>query len=62
MNVLRGTFRLSIVVALLVAAYFGITAHVAAKMLLGELETLVHAALWRALLGQDMSAYTNASG
>jgi hypothetical protein len=30
-SVLRGTFRLSLVVALLVAAYFGITAHVAAQ-------------------------------
>ena len=31
MSVLRGTFRLSLVVALLVAAYFGIMAHVTAQ-------------------------------
>jgi hypothetical protein len=63
MNVLRGTFRLSIVVALLVAAYFGITAHVAAQNAASESWKL-----WFTLrcgerfLGQDMSAYTNASG
>ena len=63
MSVLRGTFRLSLVVALLVAAYFGITAHVAAHDAASE-----EWKLWFTLrcgerfLGQDMRDYTNAAG
>ena len=60
MNVLRGTFRLSIVVALVVAAYFGITAHVAATDADRE-----EWKLWGTLrcgerfLGRDMSSYVS---
>ena len=60
MNVLRGTFRISIVVALVVAAYYGITAHVAAHGAASE-----EWKLWYTLrcgerfLGRDMSNYTS---
>ena len=60
MSVLRGTFRLSVVVALLVAAYYGITAHVAAHDADRE-----EWKFWNTLrcgerfLGQDMSSYAS---
>ena len=63
MNVLRGTFRLSIVVALVVAAYYGISAHVAAQN-----DAWEDWKIWNTLrcgerfLGRDMSAYTNEAG
>jgi hypothetical protein len=63
MNIGRGTFRLSIVIALLVAGYYAITGYMAA--LDAEQE---NRKLWNTLrcgerfLGQDMSAYTNAAG
>ena len=63
MSVLRGTFRLSVVVALLVAAYYGITAHVAAN----DADRRTRE-IWSTLrcgkrfLDRDMSAYTNQYG
>jgi hypothetical protein len=57
---MRGTFRLSLVVALLVAAYFGITAHVAAQN-----DAWEDLQFWNTLrcgerfLGQDMSSYVS---
>jgi hypothetical protein len=58
MNIIRGTFRLSVVIALLVAGYFGITGYMAAL----EREQ-ANWKLWNTLrcgerfLGQDMSRY-----
>ena len=63
MSVLRGTFRLSVVLALLAAAYYGITAHVAAVD--ADRENWKHWSTLRCgerFLGQDMSAYTNQYG
>ena len=63
MSVLRGTFRLSLMAALLVAAYFSITAHVAAQN-----DAWQDWKIWNTLrcgerfLGRDMSAYTNEYG
>jgi hypothetical protein len=60
MKVLRGTFRLSIVIAILVAAYYGIAAHLAAENAGYE-----DWKLWKTLrcgerfLDKDMSSYTN---
>jgi hypothetical protein len=60
MNIARGTFRLSIVIALLVAAYFGISGYMAA--LNSEQENRKH---WMTLrcgerfLGRDMSSYSS---
>jgi hypothetical protein len=60
MSVLHGTFRLSIVLALLAAAYYGITAYVTAVD-----ANQYEWKLWTTLrcgerfLGQDMSSYTN---
>jgi hypothetical protein len=60
MRVARGTFRLSIVVALGVAAYYGISAHVAANDADWE-----NRKLWSTLrcgerfLGRDMSSYAS---
>jgi hypothetical protein len=60
MNVLRGTFRLSIVVALVVAACYGISAHIAAHD--AAWEDRKHWSTLRCgerFLGQDMSKYTS---
>ena len=63
MKVIRGTFRLSVVLALLVAAYYGISGYVAA--LDADRETW---RIWTTLrcgerfLGQDMSSNTNEAG
>jgi hypothetical protein len=60
MRVLRGTFRLSVLVALMVAAYYGITAHVAAHN--ADREDRKHWSTLRCgerFLGQDMSKYTS---
>jgi hypothetical protein len=60
MKVLRGTFRLSIVIAILVAAYYGIAAYLAAENAGYE-----DWKLWKTLrcgerfLDKDMSSYTN---
>jgi hypothetical protein len=60
MNIIRGTFRLSIVIALLVAGYYGITGYMAAL----ESEQ-ANWKLWNTLrcgerfLGQDMSRYVS---
>ena len=60
MNIIRGTFRLSIVIALLVAVYYGITGYMAAM----EREQ-ANWKLWTTLrcgerfLGQDMSKYVS---
>jgi len=60
MKVLRGTFRLSIVIALLVAVYYGIAAHLAAQDASYE-----DWKIWKTLrcgerfLDKDMSSYTN---
>jgi hypothetical protein len=63
MSVLRGTFRLSIVVALLVAAYYAISAHLAAMDAEWEhRKLLITLRCGERFLGQDMSQYTNAAG
>jgi hypothetical protein len=60
MKVLRGTFRLSVVIAILVAVYYGIEAHVAAQN-----SSYEDWKMWNTLrcgerfLGQDMSSYTS---
>lgn len=60
MKIIRGTFRLSIVVALLVAAYFGIAGYKTAMDAEQE-----NRKLWMTLrcgerfLGRDMSSYTS---
>jgi hypothetical protein len=60
MNVLRGTFRLSIVVALVVAAYYGISAHVAAQNDAWEdLKFWTTLRCGERFLGQDMSSYAS---
>jgi hypothetical protein len=60
MNIARGTFRLSIVIALLVAAYYGISGYIEARN--SEYENWK---LWTTLrcgerfLDKDMSGYTD---
>jgi predicted PurR-regulated permease PerM len=60
MKIIRGTFRLSVVVALLVAVYYGISGYIAARN--SEYENWK---LWTTLrcgerfLDKDMSGYTN---
>jgi hypothetical protein len=62
MNIARGTFRLSIVIALLVAAYYGISGYMAAMNAEYEKQKF-----WTTLrcgerfLGQDMSSYSSPS-
>jgi hypothetical protein len=66
MKIIRGTFRLSILIALLVAAYYGIHAYMAGVIVKQENRRL--AGNWTTLrcaerfLGQDMSRYTNEAG
>jgi hypothetical protein len=60
MNIPVGTFRLSLVVALVVAAYYGITAHVAAiDADQGERKFWSTLRCGERFLDQDMSRYAN---
>src|SRR5262245_13289100 len=63
MNVIRGTFRLSIVIALLVAAYYGTAAHFAAQNAAAEdINIWITLRCGERFLGQDMSRFTNEAG